>query len=50
MVHIHNSKEIFEDKLKFTGSVRYDKKIRFLMEITLKVSFVYSAGERKIIL
>lgn len=36
-----------EERLKFTGSVRYDKNEFFDGQFSPRVSFVYSAGERK---
>jgi outer membrane receptor protein involved in Fe transport len=40
-------KKLLEDKLKFTGSVRYDKSQNFDGNFSPRVSLVYSAGERK---
>ncbi len=41
------TKKLLEDRLKFTGSVRYDKSKNFDGNISPRVSLVYSAGERK---
>jgi outer membrane receptor protein involved in Fe transport len=40
-------KKFMEDRLKFTGSIRYDKSELFDGQFSPRVSFVYSAGERK---
>jgi outer membrane receptor protein involved in Fe transport len=40
-------KKLLEDKLKFTGSIRYDKSQNFDGNFSPRVSLVYSAGERK---
>lgn len=40
-------KKFMEDRLKFTGSVRYDKAQNFDGQFSPRVSFVYSAGELK---
>lgn len=40
-------KKFLDDRLKFTGSVRYDKSQNFDGQFSPRVSFVYSAGERK---
>jgi outer membrane receptor protein involved in Fe transport len=40
-------KKFLEDRLKFTGSVRYDKSKNFDGQYSPRVSFVYSAGEKK---
>ncbi len=40
-------KKFMEDRLKFTGSVRYDKSQNFDGSFSPRVSFVYSAGEQK---
>ena len=40
-------KKFMEDRLKFTGSVRYDKSDNFDGNYSPRVSFVYSAGEAK---
>ncbi len=48
MVLIHKlTKKFMEDRLKFTGSVRYDKSKNFEGNFSPRVSLVYSAGERK---
>lgn len=41
------SKKFFDDRLKFTGSVRYDKAQNFEGSYSPRVAFVYSAGENK---
>ena len=40
-------KKWMDDRLKFTGSVRYDKSQNFDGNISPRISFVYSAGESK---
>ena len=40
-------KKWMDDRLKFTGSIRYDKSQNFDGNISPRVSFVYSAGESK---
>ncbi|OYQ45966.1 carboxypeptidase-like regulatory domain-containing protein [Flavobacterium aurantiibacter] len=40
-------KKFLEDRLKFTGSIRYDKSELFEGQYSPRVSFVYSAGEKK---
>ncbi|WP_412476959.1 TonB-dependent receptor domain-containing protein [Flavobacterium sp. TBRC 19031] len=40
-------KKFMDDRLKFTGSVRYDKAENFDGNYSPRVSFVYSAGEAK---
>ncbi|WP_394775184.1 carboxypeptidase-like regulatory domain-containing protein [Flavobacterium sp.] len=41
------TKKFMEDRLKFTGSLRYDKSQNFDGNLSPRVSFVYSAGESK---
>jgi hypothetical protein len=41
------TKRFIEDRLKFTGSVRYDKSKNFDGSVSPRVSLVYSGGERK---
>lgn len=41
------TKKFLDDRLKFTGSLRYDKSQNFDGNISPRVSFVYSAGESK---
>ncbi|MFE3871338.1 TonB-dependent receptor [Flavobacterium sp. ZS1P70] len=41
------TKKLMDDRLKFTGSVRYDKSKNFDGNVSPRVSLVYSAGERK---
>lgn len=40
-------KKLMADRLKFTGSIRYDKSQNFDGNFSPRVSFVYSAGEKK---
>jgi len=40
-------KKWMDDRLKFTGSIRYDKSQNFDGNISPRISFVYSAGESK---
>jgi len=40
-------KKFMEDRLKFTGSVRFDKSQNFDGQFSPRISFVYSAGEQK---
>ena len=40
-------KKLLDDRLKFTGSLRYDKSQNFDGKISPRVSFVYSGGETK---
>ncbi|OYU82306.1 MAG: hypothetical protein CFE23_00900 [Flavobacterium sp. BFFFF1] len=40
-------KKFLDDRLKFTGSVRYDKSQNFDGQFSPRVSFVYSAGKDK---
>ncbi|KAF2514525.1 TonB-dependent receptor [Flavobacterium foetidum] len=40
-------KKFLDDRLKFTGSLRYDKSQNFDGNVSPRVSFVYSAGENK---
>lgn len=46
-VYTQIQKKFMEDRLKFTGSVRYDKSQNFEGQFSPRVSFVYSAGEKK---
>ncbi len=41
------TKKLLDDRLKFTGSVRYDKSKNFDGNFSPRVSLVYSAGESK---
>lgn len=41
------TKKLMDDRLKFTGSVRYDKSKNFDGNVSPRVSLVYSGGERK---
>lgn len=40
-------KKFMDDRLKFTGSIRYDKSQNFDGQFSPRISFVYSAGEQK---
>jgi outer membrane receptor for ferrienterochelin and colicin len=40
-------KKILDDRLKFTGSLRYDKSQNFDGNVSPRISFVYSAGASK---
>ena len=44
--YVQASKKIFDDKLKITGSVRYDKNQNFAAQINPRISFVYTAAEK----
>lgn len=46
-VYSQIQKKFMEDRLKFTGSVRYDKSQNFEGQFSPRVSLVYSAGEKK---
>lgn len=46
-IYTQVQKKFMEDRLKFTGSIRYDKSQNFEGQYSPRVSFVYSAGERK---
>lgn len=46
-IYTQVQKKFMDDKLKFTGSLRYDKSQNFDGQFSPRVSFVYSAGERK---
>ncbi|MBC5837418.1 TonB-dependent receptor domain-containing protein [Flavobacterium muglaense] len=41
------SKKMMDDRLKFTGSVRYDKSKNFNGNVSPRISFVYSGGESR---
>jgi outer membrane receptor protein involved in Fe transport len=41
------SKTILDDRLKMTGSIRYDKNENFKGQVTPRISVVYSMGEEK---
>lgn len=41
------TKKFMDDRLKFTGSLRYDKSQNFDGNVSPRVSFVYSAGESR---
>lgn len=43
-VYVQMQKKFMEDRLKFTGSIRYDKAKNFDGNVSPRVSFVYSAG------
>lgn len=40
-------KKLMDERLKFTGSIRYDKSELFEGQFSPRISFVYSAGEQK---
>ena len=42
------TKKLLDDRLKFTGSVRYDKSKNFVGNYSPRVSLVYSGGEKKV--
>ncbi len=46
-IYTQVQKKFMEDRLKFTGSIRYDKAQNFDGQFSPRVSFVYSAGELK---
>ena len=46
-VYTQLQKKFMEDRLKFTGSVRYDKSKNFDGNYSPRVSLVYSGGEKK---
>ena len=46
-VYSQVQKKFMEERLKFTGSVRYDKSQNFDGQFSPRISFVYSAGEAK---
>ncbi|RZK26136.1 MAG: hypothetical protein EOO43_03685, partial [Flavobacterium sp.] len=46
-VYTQVQKKFMDDRLKFTGSVRYDKSQNFDGQYSPRISFVYSAGEQK---
>ncbi len=46
-IYTQLQKKFMDDRLKFTGSLRYDKSQNFDGQFSPRVSFVYSAGERK---
>lgn len=46
-VYTQLTKKLLDDRLKFTGSIRYDKSKNFEGNYSPRVSFVYSAGESK---
>jgi outer membrane receptor protein involved in Fe transport len=46
-VYAQLQKKFLDDRLKFTGSVRYDKAQNFDGNYSPRVSFVYSGGEKK---
>ncbi len=46
-VYTQLTKKLMDDKLKFSGSIRYDKSKNFAGNYSPRVSLVYSAGENK---
>jgi len=47
-IYTQLTKKFMDDRLKFTGSVRYDKSQNFDGNVSPRISFVYSAGASKI--
>ncbi len=45
--YVQVGKSLLDDRLKFTGSVRYDKNQNFNGQINPRISAVYSLGEKK---
>ncbi len=46
-IYTQFQKKFAQERLKFTGSVRYDKSQNFDGQFSPRISFVYSAGERR---
>ncbi|WP_396172504.1 TonB-dependent receptor domain-containing protein [Flavobacterium sp.] len=46
-VYVQGQKKLMDDRLKLTASVRYDKSELFDGQYSPRVSFVYSAGDKK---
>ncbi len=46
-VYTQVQKKFMQDRLKFTGSVRYDKSQNFDGQFSPRIAFVYSAGAKK---
>lgn len=46
--YIQLAKKWLDDRLKFTGSIRYDKSQNFKGNISPRIAFVYSAGESRV--
>lgn len=46
-IYTQVQKKFMEEKLKFTGSLRYDKSQNFDGQVSPRVSFVYTTGEKK---
>ncbi len=46
-IYTQVQKKLMEDRLKFTGSIRYDKSKNFAGSYSPRVSLVYSGGEHK---
>lgn len=46
-IYTQVQKKFVDDRLKFTGSLRYDKSQNFEGQVSPRVSFVYTAGEKK---
>ncbi|GFD78277.1 MULTISPECIES: TonB-dependent receptor [Tenacibaculum] len=46
-VYTQVQKKMMDDRLKFTGSIRYDKSDNFDGNVTPRVSLAYAAGENK---
>jgi outer membrane receptor for ferrienterochelin and colicin len=46
-IYTQAQKKLMDDRLKLTGSIRYDKAQNFKANYSPRLSFVYSAGENK---
>ncbi|WP_026704634.1 carboxypeptidase-like regulatory domain-containing protein [Flavobacterium soli] len=46
-IYTQMQKKFMDDRLKFTGSVRYDKSQNFEGQYSPRISFVYTAGKQK---
>ena len=46
-IYTQMQKKFLDDKLKFTGSVRYDKSQNFEGQVSPRVSLVYTTGEKR---
>ena len=46
-LYLQASKSILDDRLKIKGSLRYDKNENFDGQVSPRLAFVYSAGEKK---
>ncbi len=45
--YVQAQKKVFDDRIKFTGSLRYDKARQFDGFLSPRISFTYSAGREK---